>query len=195
MEAGAMGDLNNDHYPESVLGYVYTPDGYSPSLPRMLIADGKLPQSQSWQIAAMPTQVLVKDLNNDGRKDFAFLEGGRTLVVHLNRGWTCSPPATPGVHVCAPVTSSTYSGPIGGGSAVGWTVSVLAAGKGASGIVNHMEVWVDGIKKASSVGSKVNTTIPLANGTHKLLVLEVDSKGASVKSPSTTVTMAGSQWQ
>ena len=169
----------------------------------MLISDGKLPQSQSWKISGTPTQVLVKDLNNDGRRDFAFLEGGRTLVVHINQGWTCSAPSNPGVHVCASRGIFDLLRTHRLGSSTGWTVSVLAAAKGASGVVNHVELWVDGgkkasidgAKKASIDGAKVNTSIPLSNGNHTLFVVEFDSKGASVKSPSITVHVAGSEWQ
>ena len=92
---------------------------------------------------------------------------------------TCSAPGSPGVHVCSPTKGEVVQSP----------VTVAAAGTGASGTVNHLELWVDGNKVGNYGGATMNATVPLANGSHSLTVVEVDSKGADVKSSPVTFTV------
>lgn len=84
----------------------------------------------------------------------------------------CPIPATPGVNVCAPAQQTT-SNP---------QVQILAAARGASGAVGHMEIWVDGKKISDVFSNQVNTVISLATGTRRVTLVEVDSAGAFIKS-------------
>jgi hypothetical protein len=84
----------------------------------------------------------------------------------------CSAPASAGVHVCFPAPGSCHTAP--------WT-TVVATGTGASGTVAHMELWVNGVKLANFPGKSINTNLYLPDY-DKMTVVEVDSKGAYVKS-------------
>lgn len=75
--------------------------------------------------------------------------------------------------MCSPVANGVYGSP----------VPVSAAGKGASGPVNHMELWIDGRKIGNYPGSQINTTVSLSRNSHSAVVIEVDSRGAFIKSP------------
>lgn len=93
-------------------------------------------------------------------------------VVEGGGEQACSPPASPGVNVCAPSPGSCNGQP--------W-VQVLAAGKGKSGTVSRMELWFEGAKIANFPGDKINTNfIMLGIGT--ITIYEVDSKGNSISS-------------
>jgi hypothetical protein len=46
-----------------------------------------------------------------------------------------------------------------------------------------MEIWVDGAKKATFSGNKINTRLTIASGSHTLNVVEYDSLNASIPSP------------
>lgn len=92
---------------------------------------------------------------------------------------TCTPPASAGVHVCAPVAGGSYTSP----------VTVAAAGTGASGSVSRMEVWSDGTKIGNFPGNQVNTGVSLAVGSHAITVIEVDSTGAYIKSSPISITV------
>jgi phage tail tube protein FII len=69
-------------------------------------------------------------------------------------------------------------------------VKVTASGTAASGTVNHLEVWIDGQKTGNYSGATMNTNVSLANGSHSLTVVEVDSSGAYVKSEPVNFTVA-----
>ncbi len=84
----------------------------------------------------------------------------------------CAFPNVPGVDLCLPQSGQTYSSP----------VQVTATGAGASGIVNHMELWIDGNKIGNYFSNTIETTVPLANGSHAATAIEVDSTGAIIKS-------------
>lgn len=186
LDSGGGADFTGDHIFNSVFGYTHTPDGTS--------VPDRAPRSrqwrdlpcESWSIDNLAFQVEAMDLNHDGKNDFAAVED-KKLVVCLNQGTTCSAPSKAGVHVCAPVATTTY---YSDGTA---TLSLLAAGKGASGSVNHMEVWVDEAHVANYAGSKINATMYVAVGNHQAAITEVDSKKKSIKSTPITVTI-GQQW-
>ncbi len=91
----------------------------------------------------------------------------------------CTAPSSPGVHVCSPTPGETTSSP----------VTLTAAGKGASGAVNHLELWVDGKKIGNYSGATMNANVALAAGSHSATVIEVDSKGAYVKSSPVSFTV------
>ena len=84
----------------------------------------------------------------------------------------CAIPSTPGVNLCVPQPGQAYSSP----------VQVLAAGLGASGTVNHMELWIDGSKIGNYFSNTIETAVPLGNGSHAATAIEVDSTGAFIKS-------------
>jgi hypothetical protein len=92
---------------------------------------------------------------------------------------SCSAPSSPGVHVCAPTAGESSASP----------VSFLAAGTGASGSVNHMELWIDGTKIGNYNGGNLETSVSEAAGSHTATVIEVDSKGNYVKSTPVTYTV------
>jgi outer membrane protein assembly factor BamB len=106
--------------------------------------------------------------------------GNNVVGMGLKSGGTsCAPPSSPGVHVCAPVQGGSYTSP----------VSVLAAGKPASGTLNHMELWIDGTKINNYFSSLINTSVPLSVGSHALTVVEDDSTGAFIKSSVINITV------
>ena len=87
-------------------------------------------------------------------------------------GGSCAFPSGPGVDMCAPQAGQTYDSP----------VQVTAAGVGASGAVNHLELWIDGRKIGNYFADTMDTTVALGGGSHAATVVEVDSKGAFIKS-------------
>ena len=91
----------------------------------------------------------------------------------------CAAPKSPGVNVCAPVNGGTLPS----------LVTFIAAGTGASGTVNHLELWIDGSKSGNFPGATMNTSFTMADGAHAITVIEVDSKGAYVKSNVVNITV------
>ena len=81
-------------------------------------------------------------------------------------GSGCSAPSSAGVHVCSPASGSTNSSPL----------SVQAAST-VTGTLARMEVWVDGAKKYTSTTTSLNTSIPLATGTHRFDFYAVNTAG------------------
>jgi hypothetical protein len=94
------------------------------------------------------------------------------VTVEDNRGGTCPLPAGPGVNVCEPMRGSCHT--------TSW-VSVVAAAKGKSGIVNRMELWVNGGKIANFPGDRINTHLFIQDF-NTVTIYEVDSKGGFIKS-------------
>lgn len=89
-------------------------------------------------------------------------------VMQDNSSTTCDPPSSPGVNVCSPAPGGCNTQP--------W-VDFSAAGKGNSGKVDRMELWIDGGKIANFPGDKINTSLIMVFGT--VTIYEVDSKGDS----------------
>ncbi len=94
-------------------------------------------------------------------------------------GGSCSPPASPGAKICTPAAGQSYTSP----------VSVTAAGTPASGTINHMELWIDGKKINDYSGNTIKTSVSVAAGSHKITAVEVDSKGAVLKSTPVSFTV------
>jgi hypothetical protein len=86
----------------------------------------------------------------------------------------CPIPSSPGVNVCSPARDT--SGPYNP------QVQILASARGASGAVNHIEIWVDGKKVRTVLSNQVNTLVTLGTGQRRVTLVEVDSAGAFVKS-------------
>ncbi len=104
----------------------------------------------------------------------------RSATTTAKSGGACAAPDSPGVNVCSPTAGQTVSS----------SVTFTAAGTGASGSVNHLELWIDGNKVGNYTGSTLNASTTLANGSHSTTVIEVDSNGAYVKSTPVTFTVA-----
>ncbi len=84
----------------------------------------------------------------------------------------CAAPSSPGVDICSPSAGQTVTSP----------VMFVADGTGASGQVNHLELWIDGSKIGNYAGSTMNTAVTLVAGAHTATVVEVDSQLHYVKS-------------
>jgi hypothetical protein len=89
---------------------------------------------------------------------------------------TCDAPSSPGVNVCSPTSGETVTSP----------VTFIASGTGASGTVNHLELWIDGTKIGNYDGSTMEASVAEGVGSHTATVVEVDSEGNYVKSTPVT---------
>jgi hypothetical protein len=99
---------------------------------------------------------------------------GETRITSTSaQASSCAAPGAPGVNVCSPSEGEVMQSP----------VTVVASGSGASGAVNHLEMWMDGAKVGNYAGATMSASMPLANGSHAVTVVEVDSNGAVVRSP------------
>jgi phage tail tube protein FII len=102
-----------------------------------------------------------------------------TVNITVTASGGCAAPGTPGVNLCSPTQGETTGSP----------VAVIAAGTGASGTVNHLELWVDGSKIGDYNGATMNSQVSLAAGSHAVTVIEVDSKWNYVKSNTANITV------
>ena len=91
---------------------------------------------------------------------------------------TCGVPTSPAVHLCAPATGATEASP----------VSVVAAAMTSASFV-RMELWVDGVKTTTVSTRTLDTSVSMTSGTHRIVVLAVDSAGGKVSAVS-NVTVA-----
>jgi hypothetical protein len=103
----------------------------------------------------------------------------KSATTSTSTSSTCAAPSSAGVHVCSPTEGEVTPSP----------VTITAAGTGASGTVNHLELWIDGTKIGNYSGSTMNTSVTLADGSHAITVVEVDSKGNDVKSSPVDITV------
>jgi|HubBroStandDraft_6_1064221.scaffolds.fasta_scaffold481336_2 hypothetical protein len=92
-------------------------------------------------------------------------------VMEGNGDGNCSAPGSPGVNICEPQDNGCNSQP--------W-VNLVATGKGKSGTVERMELWIDGDDVANFPGDHFNTNLIMVSGT--ITVKEVDSKGHTASS-------------
>jgi hypothetical protein len=75
----------------------------------------------------------------------------------IGTGSGCNAPGTPGVNVCQPANGSTVASPV-----------AVQAAANVTGTIARMEVWVNGVKDFSTVGStSLSTTLNLASGTNE----------------------------
>jgi hypothetical protein len=94
----------------------------------------------------------------------------------------CPAPTTAGVRICHPVgfnNTTTIDSPF----------QVIASGTGAGGAVKRMEVWVDYQKVNQASGNLFDAPVSLSSGDHRLVVVELDSTGAYLKSRPLMVTI------
>lgn len=120
-------------------------------------------------------QVTVVELDYTG----AFVKSNPINVnIDYNSASTpCPAPGSPGVNNCVPGQSSCHTS--------AYTIFV-ATGTGASGSVQRMELWANGTKLANFPGNHIDTSLYLVDYTQVTLI-EVDSKGAYIKSPPFTL--------
>ncbi len=104
--------------------------------------------------------------------------GAATVTVTSSSG-SCTAPSSPGAILCTPAAGSTVSSP----------VQFTGAGSGASGSVNHLELWIDGTKIGNYPGNTMTASVPLANGSHTATLVEVDSSSNFIKSTPDTFTV------
>ena len=182
--AGAAGNLNNDPYQDAVIAYVQS--GQS-NLAVRYGTDNNGDYGSPLVLtppSGLPLSLAAADFNLSGLDSFAVLEqssaGVNSIVVYSNSSsGTCAPPSAPGVNVCSPTPNADVSSP----------VNFVAAGTGASGSVNHLELWIDNQKIANYSGAEMNTSVPLTAGAHQATVVEVDSKGNYIKSTPVSFTV------
>ncbi len=138
-----------------------------------VLADGKKAAEQTGSTLDVPIslsdgnhslEIVATDSTGAQIKDTKF-----TISVLGDNPDTCSEPGAPGVHVCTPEPNGCNTDP--------W-VPIQATGRGKSGTVDRMELWVGGDKIANFPGNKINTTLIQVFGTVK--IDEVDSKGNTV---------------
>ncbi len=75
----------------------------------------------------------------------------------------------PSVTICAPAANSTVNSP----------VHVVAGTTNSAGVTN-MKIYVDGVSKYSVASNKIDTTLAIASGTHRLTVQSYDKAGRYV---------------
>jgi hypothetical protein len=89
---------------------------------------------------------------------------------------TAPPPTPTGTCTLSPTLNTvTICTPINGGTT---TASMhLVAGTTSSTAVNYMAVWIDGVKKYTTYSNKLDTTVMLASGTHRVTVQAKNTAG------------------
>ena len=180
--SGGAADFDRDGLPEVAVAFEKN------SAFGVAIVDGELGNvwniAQQWSLPGISFSTVSADFNRDGRPDLATIainpDLTGTLFVYLNEMVAaCSTPASPGVHVCAPLAGHTYTSP----------VAMIGAGRAANGSVSRMELWIDGHKIANFPGNEINTPVSLPAGNHSATMVEVDTTGAFIKSAPVTFTV------
>jgi hypothetical protein len=82
---------------------------------------------------------------------------------------SCPAPVLGMFNVCAPFGDVAVTSP----------VAILASGTVPQGTLTGMQVWVDGVKKFSTSGNLINTSIALTSGTRKITFIMTNSGGKS----------------
>jgi hypothetical protein len=84
------------------------------------------------------------------------------------------------VVICAPANNSTVTSP----------VSIVAQATDSK-TITQTQIYIDGVKKYQIAGGRVNTSLPLAAGTHRIAVLAQDSAGSFESVVHVTVSSSG----
>jgi hypothetical protein len=112
-------------------------------------------------------------LNKDGKRDLV-VPLGNEVQVWSNTTSTakdpCSYPTSGGVHVCAP-TADVASG----------TVRFLASARTNTQPLLRFELWIDGHKKLQLFTDRMNVKLPVSDGTHEAVFVEVGASGLHIK--------------
>jgi hypothetical protein len=94
---------------------------------------------------------------------------------------TCNAPSAPGVNVCKPVNGSTVGSPV-----------AVQASATVTGTISRMEVWVDGVKKFSTLNSRtLSTSLSLAAGSHRFAFYAVNTAGNTWQTTVTAIVGGG----
>ncbi len=112
-------------------------------------------------------------LNKDGTRDLVVPRGNNVQVwtnTTNNPTDPCSYPTIGGVHVCAPAANV----PTG-------TVRFLASARTNTQPLLRFELWIDGHKKVQLFTDRMNLKLPVANGTHEAVFVEVGASGLHIK--------------
>jgi FG-GAP-like repeat len=182
--AASGSDFNNDGIADSVVGFTEVSSSSSGATNYVAIFNGQpggtYQESQRWAVPDRVADVVTADFDKNGSRDIAVVESGsngtRRLVIYLSDqssgGSSCTAPSSPGALLCAPQAGHTYSSP----------VQFTGAGTGASGKVDHLELWIDGTKIGNYPENSMTASVALANGSHTATLVEVDSSYHYVKS-------------
>ena len=81
----------------------------------------------------------------------------------------CAAPASPGARLCSPVPGQTFPS----------TVQVTGSGTCADGLVEHLELWIDGHKIGNYAGRTISTTVTSTSGAHAATLVAVDARVAT----------------
>lgn len=178
----AVGDINQDGKADLV--YVDTANSSDQFAYAIGRGDGTFQTPVIYAPTVGPQQVLLHDLNNDGRYDVVFTETSN-LRVFLNTTGTvdCSSPNSSklAVHVCAPTSGATEGSPF----------SVRAVANAPSDVL-RIEEWVDGSKLYQTLSNQLRNSLTLSAGSHTLTVVAIDLFGRTAKqSVSFTVDSTG----
>ncbi|MES2220566.1 MAG: carboxypeptidase regulatory-like domain-containing protein, partial [Acidobacteriota bacterium] len=106
-----------------------------------------------------------------------------TLNIQLSAssGETCTGGAVNRtVTICSPANNASVTSP----------VSIVAQANDAAAVANT-QIYIDGTKKYQIAGSSVNNSLPLTAGTHRVVVLAVDSAGTFKNTVYVTATATG----
>ncbi|HEY2361075.1 MAG TPA: VCBS repeat-containing protein [Candidatus Angelobacter sp.] len=87
----------------------------------------------------------------------------------------CSPPASAGIHICAPTQGSTVFSP----------VAISAAANGGTAKISAMKAYIDSKLVAASSSGTITGSAPEAAGTHKLTVNAWNTVGKLFQSTAT----------
>ena len=161
--ASCCGEGVSNNAQDAVLLYIQQPDGSYPDGVLTLLGTG-----------VGPSVLATGDLNRDKKADLV-------VATHTNHSLTvlknttafpivCSAPSTSGVHICSPTAGATVSSPI----------HIIATAKGTTTMA-RTEVWIDYVKKYQAAGSKVDVSLPISTGTHRIAVQGIQTDGGIVK--------------
>jgi hypothetical protein len=75
-------------------------------------------------------------------------------------------PASPSVTICTPAQGDIVASPVH-----------LVAGSTDSVAVSQMQVWIDGVKNSQNPGGTLDTQVALSSGSHRIVVVAIDSAG------------------
>ncbi len=97
-------------------------------------------------------------------------------ITYAVTGTACAPPPQPGVLICAPANGSTVSSP----------VTVSAADSPQSGLkITATRLYVDNTAVYTTSTNTLNTSVTMATGSHKLVVVGYESNGSALTATST----------
>jgi hypothetical protein len=95
----------------------------------------------------------------------------KVTVLDYTPDLPCAPPDAAGVHICLPDSSCNTNA---------W-LDVSAAGRGETGPVVRMEMWLNGAKVANFSGDHINTHPIFFDSNYTLEIWEIDSHGHALK--------------